>query len=467
MLAPFRGVRYAPGRVTGLAEVTSPPYDVVGAAVARQLRDSDPHNVIRLTLPAGDGGTGARQNGRYRAAGRTMRQWIAEGVLAPDNQAALYVYEECAGAAGTYPAGAAVPQVQRGLIGAVELAPHEAGIVLPHEEVTAAVVADRRQLMEATEANLEPIFLVYEGGGTASQLVEEVARRRKPLIEGVAGGVTHRLWAVTDPSGVAAVAEDLAGRHAMIADGHHRYAAYLDLQARRHASGLGSGPWDYGLALLVDSLAYPPRIHPIHRVVPGLAPETAVRLARSAFTVRSLPRGIDLGGALRQLCAASHADAAAGTGRDFADNGRGCGGNTGTGIAGGPGRGSGAAVAFLVAGKGAFHLLTQPDPAQVSAAAPAGQSERRKWLAASVLHELLIKRVWGIPDDQARVRMVHEDAPAAIQAAEPAGTAVICNPPDISDVLAIAAAGEKMPRKSTSFGPKPRTGLVMRSFAYG
>jgi uncharacterized protein (DUF1015 family) len=35
-------------------------------------------------------------------------------------------------------------------------------------------------------------------------------------------------------------------------------------------------------------------------------------------------------------------------------------------------------------------------------------------------------------------------------------------PVAVSDVLALAAAGERMPRKSTSFGPKPRTGLVLR-----
>jgi uncharacterized protein (DUF1015 family) len=35
------------------------------------------------------------------------------------------------------------------------------------------------------------------------------------------------------------------------------------------------------------------------------------------------------------------------------------------------------------------------------------------------------------------------------------------------DVYAIAAQGERVPRKSTSFAPKPRSGLVLRSFAYG
>jgi uncharacterized protein (DUF1015 family) len=44
------------------------------------------------------------------------------------------------------------------------------------------------------------------------------------------------------------------------------------------------------------------------------------------------------------------------------------------------------------------------------------------------------------------------------------GTAVLCNPVPFDAVRDIAAAGEIVPRKSTSFGPKPRTGLVFRTF---
>jgi uncharacterized protein (DUF1015 family) len=34
-----------------------------------------------------------------------------------------------------------------------------------------------------------------------------------------------------------------------------------------------------------------------------------------------------------------------------------------------------------------------------------------------------------------------------------------------ADVYEVAAQGAIVPRKSTSFGPKPRTGLVLRLFA--
>src|SRR5262249_61989826 len=80
-----------------------------------------------------------------------------------------------------------------------------------------------------------------------------------------------------------------APRQALIADGHHRYAAYLELQARKRAAGRDAGPWDAGLALLVDGQAFPPHIGAIHRVIPGLSAPEAVQRAKAAFSVRPLP----------------------------------------------------------------------------------------------------------------------------------------------------------------------------------
>jgi uncharacterized protein (DUF1015 family) len=57
----------------------------------------------------------------------------------------------------------------------------------------------------------------------------------------------------------------------------------------------------------------------------------------------------------------------------------------------------------------------------------------------------------------------HHDGDEALRSADrDAGVAVLTRPPALADVLALAARGERMPRKSTSFGPKPWTGLLMR-----
>ncbi|HEY2578112.1 MAG TPA: DUF1015 domain-containing protein [Streptosporangiaceae bacterium] len=431
VLEPFRAVRYSPGRVSGLAEVTSPPYDVIGPGAATRLLAADSHNVVQLIVPQTGG---ARGEGSYGDAAGTLRRWLADGVLVPDPEPALYVYEQALGhGSGQESPGAAGRVLQRGLIGALGLSPPSAGVVLPHEDVMPGPVQGRLQLMLATRANLEPIFLLSGGApGAAAGLVDEAATERVPLLDVVTeDGLTHRMWAITDPAELAAIAADLAPRRALIADGHHRYAAYLGLQARMRESGAGSGPWDQGLALLVDSAVYPPRIDPIHRVIPGLRPADAVAAASAGFRVRSIDGGLAAG------LAALH--------------------DAGTGGA-----------AFLVGGDGTLHLLTSPDPGQVAAAMPTDRSAHWRGLAASILQQLLLGRLWGIRDDEAAVRVVHDDASAALRAAsEAGGTAVICNPVSAQDVQAVAADGERVPRKSTSFGPKPRTGLVMRTFDAG
>ncbi|MFI7612017.1 DUF1015 family protein [Nonomuraea terrae] len=369
---------------------------------------------------------------RYTEARDTLRAWLGSGVLAPDPEPALYVYEQ---------SGPGV--LQRGLIGDVGLVDPGEHIVLPHEDVVPGPIADRLALMSTTQANLEPIFLLYEGGdGTATRLVDEVASTRTPLVSAhTEDGLTHRLWAITDPAEIAAINADLHDRQALIADGHHRYATYRVLQRQervtRHASrppaerltpsgDVPLGPWDFGLALLVDSAAYPPDLKAIHRVIPGLPLEEAVARAKGAWRVQDYSE-LALG-----LTALERAQE----------------------------------PAFLLAGADGAHLLTDPDPVQLARAMPADHSDRWNSLNTSILSEFVLPVVWGMRDDEHAVRIVHHDTEAAVRLARhTGGTAVILKPLAVEDVLAVAAGGERVPRKSTSFGPKPRTGLVLRTFA--
>jgi uncharacterized protein (DUF1015 family) len=409
VMAPFRAVRYAPG--VDLAAVTSPPYDLIDEEEVRRLGAADPYNIVRLILPVGEPAE------RYGRARETLRAWRGAGVLVTDGTPSLYVYEQ---------KGHGV--VQRGLIGAVGLRAEAAGVVLPHEDVFPGPVRDRMRLMGTTAANLEPIFLVYDGGGTSSRLVDAIAGTDEPVLElDTDDGLAHRLWRVPDPSTHADIAADLKGRQALIADGHHRYATYRALQAWHRAAGHGPGPWDYGLALLVDSAHYPPRLGAIHRVLPGLPLATAVERAKSAFRVAELSGSLTA--ALDALAAAE-------------------------------------GTAFVLGDAGRRYLLTDPDPVALARAMPPERSETWRRLDTAVLHQLLIRRIWGITEDERSVEIVHHDAAAALaRAARSAGTAVVMNPLLVSDVLAVAARGERVPRKSTSFGPKPRTGVLLRLFA--
>jgi uncharacterized protein (DUF1015 family) len=58
--------------------------------------------------------------------------------------------------------------------------------------------------------------------------------------------------------------------------------------------------------------------------------------------------------------------------------------------------------------------------------------------------------------------VAHDVSQALQLAAARDGVAVLLRAPSPADVAAVARAGARMPRKSTLFVPKPRTGLVLR-----
>jgi hypothetical protein len=183
-----------------------------------------------------------------------------------------------------------------------------------------------------------------------------------------------------------------------------------------------------GLAFLVDGSAFGPQVHAIHRVIPGLPAADAAARAEGSFSVRALGGSVD-----------EAVDALAKAGVD------------------GP--------AFLVTDGSASWLLSDPDRERLDVALPADRSAAWRSLDVTVAHLFLIREVWRLEDREGVVDYRH-DVPAAIAAArESGGCALLLNPTPVADVAAVAAAGDRMPRKSTLFVPKPATGLLIRAFA--
>ena len=407
VLNPLRGLRYDPGRVSSLAAVTSPPYDVLDADAVLALESLDPHNVVRLILPRAEE---SGPEGRYEHAARTLRSWLAEGVLVPDDSPALYVYEQAAGGAVT----------QRGVIGALALRDPDERIVLPHEDVMPGPVADRLELMRAARANVEPILLMCSGADATATIVERVVRDSEPaLVATGRDGVTHRLWQLVDPGDVAAVQSDLHDRQALIADGHHRYAAYRQLQ--RELGLDGAGPWDEGLALVVDLRANPPYVGAIHRTVDGASTMELVAAAKDLFdaeplTLESVPQ---------RLARLQEGE-------------------------------------LLVVDADAAAVLTVREAEKVAALVTAHHPDQWARLDTAVLHQVLVDDI--LHAEEAAISYHHDPAQALAYVGRRPALAVLLAPVPVELVLEIAAAGVRMPRKSTSFGPKPRTGLLLRSF---
>ena len=393
VLAPFRGLRFNAQTVGDLGTVVSPPYDVLDAETVRDLESANRRNIVRLILSR-------RFERPYLAVRKRLRSWRDKSYLSADDTAALYLYQYT------------VDQVTvRGLVGLAALREESERVILPHEGVMPGPVEDRTVLMRTTETNLEPILLVHEGTERLRTLLEETTRAEALVDFTALDGSEHRMWAVTDPACLAQVSAELAPTQALIADGHHRYAAYLNLQQEMREAGAGDdeSPWDFGLAMLVDQHDYPLAVGPIHRSIGALTIADVQDI--------SADRGEDFATFPdREAAFAALVDRAPDTGR----------------------------ASFVLSDGRVWAVLS---------------TSRTHDVDAAVLHDDLFE-AWHVAEEQ--VGYHHSLDQALHTTAQQPGIVVAVHPPTVRQVMETAARGIKMPRKSTSFSPKPRMGVVMR-----
>jgi uncharacterized protein (DUF1015 family) len=416
-LRPFRALTYQRRDPGHLARVSSPAYDLVTPGNRDRLADADPHNIVRLILPRVEPGAGADAVPRsVELASATLRAWEGAGVLVRDDRPALWVYE-------LQPPGGAPSTV--GWLGAVGLPAPGSRSVLPHEDTFPLAVAGRRALLAATATDLEPIVLAHDPDAAVAELTH-TTRRGAPTLELTdAEGVRHRLWRVTDASMLERLVAAFARTGAVIADGHHRFAA-----AQTHARGNPGLPGSDAILALVTPMGPGGlRVEAIHRVVPDLPLATATELAGAGFRVDELDADRDgpVAAAHRWLT-------------DPAEHG------------------------YLISD--GQRLLRLRDPsADVRGTVPREAPEAWRRLDVVLAHHGLLEHLWGRPDSPDALVVAHDVPQALRAAAERSGTAVLLRAPSPADVAAVARAGARMPRKSTLFVPKPRTGLVLRPHA--
>ena len=254
---PFRAVRFA----TPTEAVVAPPYDVLDAAARDAYRARDPHNVVHLTL-----------NDSEDEAGRLFHEWREDGILVLDDAPAAWVVEQ------DYVGPDGVDRTRTGLVASLGVEPYETKSVLPHERTHAGPKQSRLRLLRAARAQLEPIFLLYDG-----ELPVAVPSRTPDL---AAEGT--RLWRI-DGDGLP---EFFAPRQLLIADGHHRYETALAFAAEDGRPGSNRM-----LVVLVATSDPGLEIFPTHRVfaarpdidLPGEA-ETSVEAAMERLDEMSFDR---------------------------------------------------------------------------------------------------------------------------------------------------------------------------------
>lgn len=429
-IRPFRALRFtdAAGR---LQELTCPPYDIISESQRLSYLKRNPHNIIRLELPR-DG------EDPYAAAGNVLGEWLRDGILRKDDQPALYIYEiefDLEGRSDISTAEGGRRSVA-GLIAQVHLEEFSKGIVLPHEETLSKAKTDRLNLMKATGCNFSDIYALYMDDGGESETLDilALAAREQPISELTdEAGLTHRLWAITDEGIIQAICRRFADTKLYIADGHHRYETAINYRNWLREQGMPVGAdSDYVMMMLVE-MSHPGLVvFPTHRLVRGIPHFDPDKLLADCAGYFDVQPGLAVDSLDESL---EHA---------YQERRK--------------------AFGFYTGGD-TFTLLTLRDPSVMSEALP-GLSAASQGLDVNVLHTLILERLMGIDKanmaNQTNLTYTRSLREALDDVnADAYQCAFILNPTRVEEIRDVAAAGEKMPQKSTYFYPKLITGLTM------
>ena len=432
-IIPFHGTRYDTTVVGDIKQVAAPPYDIIDAAGQKALHDRHPQNIIRLELGLDQPGDGPTQN-RYTRAASTLHDWLKSGALKPDAQPTLY-YHTIEYTAPYAPSGSPT-KILKGFLATVKLEALDSGHIYPHENTRSAAKTDRLNLLEACKANFSPIWSLYsDPQGTVMGLLEGAVKGTPAPIDFRDDvGFRQQLWAVTDPAVLKHAVDALRSKPLFIADGHHRYETALNYQKlRRQQAGSPDGQHSYDAVLMLLTALEDPglTVLPTHRVTTTTLPpyDHVQSLLGATFDLQEFP-----------FTAATQAA----TREKFIETLR-IQGRT--------------VPMFGLALKGNSRYVTLSlKPAH----RPPAQASPRAKLDVSLLQQLVVAALCPTPQEQEAILYTKDDHEALDWVAKGTGTgALLLNATKVSEVQAVATAGERMPHKSTYFFPKPLTGLVI------
>ena len=408
-LQPLRTLRYDTSVAGPLDALIAPPYDVIDDAMRAELAGRSPFNVVEIDLPAS-----------YEQAAATMDDWRARGVLAQEEEPAIWVLRQDY----TTPGGAV--RTRTGLFGRVRVDEYGPGRVRPHERTHPGPKEDRLRLTRATRANLSPIFALFpDPDGLAERAVAQI-------VEGEAFAATadEQLWRTGDPDLIAELQMALADAELLIADGHHRYET-----ARVYADEVGGEGEHRYVLMLLCSLSDPGLlVFPTHRLLSGLKDDRAKQEAIRDVLTRDFR--------VEELGAAEELE---------------------------PGQNGAVAFGYMDSFHKQPYRVTLKDQA-IADRALEGMPAPYRRLDTAVLEALVLRGALGMSeDDISHLRGLgySKDFADAVESVESGrwDAGFFMRPTPVEQVREVAETGESMPPKSTYFYPKVPTGLVFNPLA--
>ncbi|MBU3949974.1 MAG: DUF1015 domain-containing protein [Proteobacteria bacterium] len=432
---PFKGIIYNPQKIGDLAEVTTPPYDVINKEEQVNFHNRHPQNIIRLILGS-ETKEDNENNNRYTRAAAFFNKWLSEEILIADKSPVFYL------TAIDFPVDGKMFR-RFGLTALVGLEPFEKGIILPHEKTYSKTKSERLKLMKACHANFSPIFSLYSGKIDALNILEKKASESPADSDFIDGkGHRQRLWMINDANIQKSISSEFNDKILYIADGHHRYETALNYRewvSKNNPDFSPAHPANF-IMMFICSMEDPGLIIlPAHRLLSGIDNQKL-----SGF-LQKAPEYFDITEIVADKNDTEKAKALfiSSLRKEESKN----------------------KIGVMLKNSNSFYIIS-PKPGVMKDNFGNELSESLMDLDVTVLTRLILTEVLGFDqaglDNENLISYSSSDKEAMenIISGE-YDMAFILNPTKIEQVQRVAGEGLIMPRKSTYFYPKVITGQVM------
>ncbi len=417
----FKALRYT-DKAGDISLCVCPPYDIISEEERLSLLSKSENNLVKLELPKGDT--------PYEDAAKALCDMLDKGILAKDEKAGLYIYEEEFTALGER-------KKVKGVYTRVKLCEFSEGIVLPHEETLSKAKADRFNLMSTTFCNFSAIYSMYTDEERIIRSKIDALSSGKPDVEFTDyEGIVQRLWCVYDEAEIAFIEKAFADKKLYIADGHHRYETALNFKKKLIDDGIikdENHDGNYCMMFLADIDHEGLVVFPTHRMVKGL------KSFDSKKALCEMERYFDVKKVGCEKCLEKELLANADKNAfGYYD-------------------GEGAYLLIMKETEEAKNALNEMLP---------GKSDAYRGLDVSVLHSLTLEKIFGVDKENMANQINlnytrdYDEAIAKVKSGA-YNCSFLLNSTKVRQIKDVASAGEKMPQKSTYFYPKLITGLVM------
>ncbi|MCM8796360.1 MAG: DUF1015 domain-containing protein [Candidatus Omnitrophica bacterium] len=422
-IKPFRAVIYNQEKIKDLSRVVCPPYDIISPAQQEYLRKKDQHNFIHILL-----GRDIPGEDKYIRAAGYLKDWMDENIFIQDIEPAIYFYSHSYQIKGE-------KKMRLGFVSLLKL-PDKPNSVFAHEHTRLAPKEDRLRLLRRTKANLSPIFVIFQDKKRIIQYIWDKGIGEAPPFIEVRDDEKnlHRLWRITSSDLLRRIEDGMCNENIFIADGHHRYevaCAYKEEMKKKLGEAFtGKEDFNYLMAYFTNTDQRGLSILPIHRLIKT---EKVINEEELKLKLREYFNIIEVKDKTRFFFLMQKG-----------------------------GRTENLLGVYL---QKRFYLLRLKN-VKIPDKLMKDKPKAYRTLDVSILNELVLKTIFGIESNDKENIVYTVDNEEAIASVDSGSFALafFLNPVDMSKIIAVALAEERMPSKSTYFYPKVMSGLLINKF---